>query len=61
MLDGWDEPRIKEIMRQAKEDTLKAKKEGKHVLPATCIVCDDLADDKTAVKGNTLLNSIFTW
>ena len=59
MLDGWDEPRIKEIMRQAKEDTLKAKKEGKQYLPATCIICDDLADDKSAVKGNTLLNSIF--
>ena len=59
MLDGWDEPRIKEIMRQAKEDTLKAKKEGKQYLPGVCIICDDLADDKSAVKGNTLLNSMF--
>ena len=58
MIEGWDEPRIKEIMRQAKEDTLRAKKDGKQFLPAVCIICDDLADDKSAVKGNTLLNSI---
>ena len=58
MIEGWDEPRIKEIMRQTKDDTLRAKKDGKQFLPGVCIICDDLADDKSAVKGNTLLNSI---
>ena len=59
LLEGWDEPRIREIMKKAKEDTIRAKKEGWTYMPSVCIVCDDLADDRSAVKGNTLLNSIF--
>ena len=59
MIEGWDEPRIKEIVKECKEETLRAKKEGWTYLPARCIVCDDLADDKSAVKGNSLLNSMF--
>ena len=28
-------------------------------MPSVCIICDDLADNKSAVKGNELLNAIF--
>ena len=58
LIDGWDEPKIKAIMAQAKKDTIEAKNGDKY-LPSVCIVCDDLAGDKKAVKGNTLLNAIF--
>ena len=60
LLDGWDEAHIKTILAQAKKDTVEAKKRGDRYLPSVCIVCDDLADNKSAVKGNSLLNSIFT-
>ena len=59
LLDGWDEPKIREILKQAKENTVRAKKEGARYMPSVCIVCDDLADNKSAVKGNELLNAIF--
>ena len=31
LIDGWNEAKIKKIMRQAKEDTVRAKKETKRV------------------------------
>ena len=40
-------------------NTIAAKKENRTYLPSVCIVCDDMAEDKSAVKGNTLLNAIF--
>ncbi len=59
LIDGWDEPKIREILKQAKENTIRAKKNGDKHMPSVCIVCDDLADNKSAVKGNELLNAIF--
>ena len=59
LIDGWDEAKIKQILKEAKENTIRAKKEGDKYMPSVCIVCDDLADNKSAVKGNELLNAIF--
>ena len=59
LIDGWDETKIKEILKQAKENTIRAKKDGDKYMPSVCIVCGDLADNKSAVKGHELLNVIF--
>ena len=37
LIDGWDEPKIKAIMAQAKKDTIEAKK--RRQIPAVRLHC----------------------
>ena len=56
--DGWSEAEVSKILANQRKVVLAAKRRGTE-LPAICIVCDDLADNKKAMHGS-MLQSLFT-
>ena len=54
LIDGCGEARISEITAEQRQKIKEAKKRRDNTIPGICIVTDDMAHDRKAVRSSTL-------
>ena len=53
VFDTFSDFEVEQFMKEAKEAAMHAKKSGARYIMSACIIADDLANDRSAVRGNS--------